>query len=475
MTSAEASGERAVAAGRDIRYAATGDHPVLAEHATVLPAEAFTQAECPPGVVNLPSRTNMFVGREHELALLDEALNSAREVVVHAVHGLGGIGKSTLAAYWAARHTGALNPVWWITAETPAEIGTGLAALGVALQPALAGLLPKEALRERAVQWLAAHEGWLVVLDNVAEPEDVRPLLARVTSGRWLITSRRADDWYGIARPVALDVLLPDEAVDLFTRIVTHAGRRDGGGAGQLCAELGHLPLAVEMAAAYCARTGTSATEYLELLARYPADKHAEGRRAVARTWRVTLDRLVAEDPLTGQVLRVLAWYAPDGIPRSLLDGLGSPVAVRRAVGALAAHSMVTVGEGGELSVHRLVQAVARTPDEQDPHRRPEAVEEACAFVVKALSCLFDEDPHKPESWPKWGRLLPHLDALGEYDRLGGGDSDLGRLLIRVGRVLGGKSVSADALRHLARWVPVGPTEHAAEPPDVDELIPQLT
>ncbi|WHM37992.1 tetratricopeptide repeat protein [Streptomyces sp. BPTC-684] len=431
---------------------ATGDHAVLAEHATVLPAEAFAEAECPVGVVNLPFRTDMFVGRERELALLDEALETAGGVVVHAVHGLGGIGKSTLAAHWAARRARGHNPVWWITAETPADLDAGLAALAIALQPALAGLLPQEALRERAVQWLATHEGWLVVLDNVTEPDDVRPLLGRVASGRWLITSRRADDWYGIARPVALDVLLPGEAVELFTRIVTHGGPRDVEGVDQLCAEIGNLPLAVELAAAYCARTGTRPGEYLELLAHYPADMYAEGRRAVARTWRVTLDRLVAEDPLTGAVLRVLAWYAPDGIPRSLLDGLGSPVGVRRALGALAAHSMVTLGSDGSVSVHRLVQAVARTPEAGDPYRQAEAVSEAMAMAVRILAGTVPGAAPEPEMWVKWRPLLPHVEALAEHvsRRFEESDREFASLLRDLQSVLNSQRVAATAMRRLS-------------------------
>jgi hypothetical protein len=83
----------------------------------------------------------------------------------------------------------------------------------------------------------------------------------------------------------------------------------------------------------------------------------------------VTLDRL-ADDPLAGQVLRILAWYAPGAIPRALPDGLADPPAVLRAVGRLAACSMLTAA-AGTLAMHRLVQAVTRTPDPGDPHRDP--------------------------------------------------------------------------------------------------------
>ena len=55
------------------------------------------------------------------------------------------------------------------------------------------------------------------------------------------------------------------------------------------------------------------------------------------------------------------ARHAPDAIPRRLLDGLADPPAVLAAVGRLAAYSMLTA-DAGTLAVHRLMQAVTRTP-----------------------------------------------------------------------------------------------------------------
>jgi hypothetical protein len=264
---------------------------------------------------------------------------------------------------------------WWITAVTPADIDAELAALAVALQPALTGVLPLEALREGAVQWLAAHCGWLVILDNVTDPADVAPLLARASAGRYLLTSRRASGWHGTAVPVRLDVLDPAEAQALLSAILTPGREREADGAAELCKELGFLPLAIEQAGAYLAQAGATPREYLGLLARYPAAMYqaaAEGgdaARTIARIWRVTLDRL-ADDPLAGQVLGIVAWYAPEAIPRMLLDGLADPPAVLHAVGRLAAYSILTVGTG-TMAMHRLVQAVTRTPDPGDPTVTP--------------------------------------------------------------------------------------------------------
>ncbi|MFG2723587.1 tetratricopeptide repeat protein [Streptomyces canus] len=363
--SAAASGERSIAAGRSIRQAISGDGSVgmYAETALALPAEAYVlPTAAPEGMVNLPDDTTLFVGRELELARLDEAFTESGGVVVQAVHGLGGIGKSTLAAHWAAGRVHSYNPVWWITAETPTDLEAGLADLAVALQPVLRDVLSREALRERAVQWLATHEGWLLVLDNVSDPAQVKPLLGRAPQGRFLITTRRASGWHGIAETLSLDVLPLPEAVRLFSRIRL-AGPDDELGA--LCAELGCLPLAVEQAAAYCAEAGISAGRYRELLAAYPEElfaQSAEGTdraRTVARVWRVSLDRL-AETPLAGRILGIIAWWAPDGIPRAYLDGLGSPIEITEALRRLAAHSLVKLHDDATISVHRLVQAVAR-------------------------------------------------------------------------------------------------------------------
>ncbi|MFI1538178.1 FxSxx-COOH system tetratricopeptide repeat protein [Streptomyces anandii] len=432
-----ATGERSIAAGHDVVNPITGD-------VIVLPPEAFGPVEsvqCPPALANLPKRTSLFVGREQELELLDRALGEP--IVVHAVHGLGGIGKSTLAAHWAAKQAQARNPVWWINAETPSTIEAGLVALGRALEPALSAAVEGKqkgaaTLTERALQWLAAHEGWLMILDNVSQPVDVKWLLGRLPSGQFLITSRRATGWHGIATPVALDVLASDEATELFACIT---GERVDG-VEDLCAELGYLPLAVEQAAAYCVETGTNARGYLEQLAQYPAEMYATAavdgddndeadehddddevdnrddtaQRTVARIWRVTLDRL-GEDSLAAFYLKVLAWFAPVGIPRSWFK-LEKPE-LASALGRLNAYSMVSL-QGDTISVHRLVQAVTRTPDLRDPHRQAKDIAVARNYALNILcAAIPTSGDHQqlmmdPSIWSACRVMLPHIDSLAD-------------------------------------------------------------
>ncbi|MEU5869787.1 tetratricopeptide repeat protein [Nonomuraea sp. NPDC047529] len=418
---------------------------------TVLPVEALrpvTEVAAPPRLVNLPRHTRTFVGRGDELAALEAALRGGGEVVVAAVHGLGGVGKSTLAAHYAlaqataARTAGRdaarrLNPVWWITADSGPAVQAGLAALAVALQPELATALPLEALAERATGWLAVHEGWLLVLDNVVEVADVRPLLERTLAGQVLVTSRLGEGWHRLdARVLRLDVLGEREAVDLLARIVTQDLARDLSqdvaqasldgdlpdldGAVELVRELGCLPLAIEQAGAYLHQTRLTPRVYLTQLHDQPAvmyDRAARGadaERTIARIWRLTLDRL-SDTPLAADLLRTLAWYGAEPIPRTLLDGLESDTAeVQHALGELAAYNMITI-DGDTVTVHRLVQAVARTPDPDDPHRRATDINTARQQATALLTTALPNQPGHPIAWLAWQALLSHITALADH------------------------------------------------------------
>jgi tetratricopeptide (TPR) repeat protein len=406
--------------------AVTGDNAVgvYSPQTTVLAAEAFLPVDrvvAPVGLSNLPGYPALFVGRDRALAGLDAVLGEAGSVVVQAVHGLGGVGKSTLAARWAADHRPQFTPLWWITADSTAALDAGLAGLAVALDPVAGTVLSGEALRDRAVAWLGCHAGWLVVLDNVTAPADVAWVVARCRTGRFLITSRRADGWHQVttSSPIRLDVLDQDDAVALLVGVLTHDPTRSvvTDGAEVVCREVGRLPLAIEQVGAYCVQTGTSPAGYLELLARYPAQlvatvaDGADPDRSVARVWRVTLDHLAHIDPLTGVVLRILAWWAPSGVSRQLLTGIASPLELNLALGRLAAYSMITL-DGDRIVVHPLVQAVSRIPDEQDPHRQSADIERARTQAVRSLADQLPDDPLDVAGWPVWRNVLPHVDAL---------------------------------------------------------------
>ncbi|MFE6917393.1 tetratricopeptide repeat protein [Streptomyces rubiginosohelvolus] len=383
-------------------------------------------------------------------------------VLLHAVHGLGGIGKSSLAAHWAATRARdhGLTTVRWITADSPAAVERGLAALAVALQPAASKVLTVEALAEFGRQWLATHSGWLVVLDNVNNPADIADLLARAPGGRFLITSRLATVWHDAGTVIRLDVLDPGESLTLLNRVANPGGSRDMIGAADLCAELGQLPLAIQQAAAFLAQNPLlTPRRYGELLRQDPASMHRQGgevpdaERTIARTWRVTLDRIGELQPAAAHVLRTLAWYAADGIPAGLLDDAAAPAAVASAIGTLNAYSMVTVDpDSRSLAVHRLLQSVARTPDSDDPHRTPELIDRARAYATTALlAAVQPYDWRDAESWPTGHTMLPHMEAVANHTPAQADTTPTSRLLNHAGVFLTSQGLGTRATPLLRR------------------------
>jgi tetratricopeptide (TPR) repeat protein len=468
------------------------------DHSSVLlPPEvlrAAAKVKAPRGMDDLPYLPGHFVGREAELQALDSALRVSGQVHLQAVHGLGGVGKSALAAHWVATRARpqGLRPVRWITADSPAGVEQGLAALAIALQPALAKVLTTAALAEYALQWLAGHTGWLLVLDNVTDPADIAGLLARAPGGRFLITSRLATTWTTATTVIRLDVLDPAESLTLLTRIVTAAGPRDLDGAAELCADLGHLPLAVVQAAAYLAQNPLlTPRDYLGLLREDPAGTYqrgGEGRtaaeRTVARVWRVTLDRLSELQPFAVGVLRVLAWYGPDHIPAGLLDRIPdkpfepmpTPRDVADAIGLLNAYSMIDVDPATRtLGMHRLVQGLTRTPDPGDPHRDPVLVEMARVYATVALhQAVSPLSWRDPALWPQWRSLIPHIDALARHTPAAEDLPDMAALLNQAGGYLHGQGLADRAVPHLERALAYRERHQGPDHPETSHVLNNL-
>ena len=303
-----------------------GEPPGPGGHAAGLPAAGEVAA--PPGTHNLPRPpARMFVGRGSALCQLHGLLaGDASAVVTQAVYGLGGVGKSELALHHAVACRADYTLIWWITAEDAAQVQAGLAALTTRLCRPVATTGTTAEAAEWATGWLQAHSGWLLILDNVDDPDDVEPLLGQLTGGHIVITSRRDTGWDRIANPVRLDVLDPGPAADL---IAARTGVCDPAGldaAASVAAELGYLPLALDQAAAYITQTRITLAGYLQRLREHPAAMHAaagtgQAQRTIARVWDITIEAIRARHLAAITLLHILACYAPDNIPRIILGG----------------------------------------------------------------------------------------------------------------------------------------------------------
>ena len=418
------------------------------------------------GAHNLPRRPSpVFVGR-HDLLAEVAALfaqpaaggfaGGARAAVGQAITGRGGIGKSELALQYAHRRTGPGAVVWWVDAENGETLELTLADLAYRLQPkATAEEWTTPQAAGWATAWLQAHTGWLLILDNVENPDLIIPLLGGLTTGDILITSRRRIPWgkHGVTS-LRLNLLPRSAAIQLLHDTVLGTCRDldvplpnglDTDAANAIADELGDLPLALEQAGAYIAAHQTPPADYLQRLRQRTGTmlgKTAPGadpRRAVARVLALTIDALQATAPAAVDILRALAWLAPVPLPRQVLTqpagaavgnaGVATPDA-DELLGLLASYSLIALTPT-TVAVHRLLQATVRDHDRAASHPN-EAVAELTGGQATALAWLGNAVPADPQrnvaGWGLWRDLLPHLELL--FDHLADlPEPELGRLL----------------------------------------------
>ena len=409
-----ASGQRAIAAHR-IGNAYTGD---------VLPPEALHAAEkvTPErGTSNL-SPVGLCLGRGEELAWLHRALTDQCEGAITRsaiVQGLGGVGKSTLALHYAHRYRDNYTLIWWINAASPDEIETSLTDLTHRLvPPGWAATVGRRELVAWAMQWLTSHPDWLLVYDNVEDPDNLTPYIGSLHRGHHLATSRRTTGWPDSVPTRTLGNLGPEDATALLCRLATKGAAptpREQAGARALTADLGHLPLAIKQAGAYLAQNrGISLDSYRRRLGT-KLGKTAHGidaERTIARIWNVTLHTLEESAPLAVEVLHTAAWLAPDGIPHTLLTPPGTdPDDIAEAIGTLAAYSMVTDTDT-TVSVHRLVQAVLRTPQNTDTAQSVRHLQGRDRAEQSVLHSLAPPPGQDSTTESQWDTLTPQLVTL---------------------------------------------------------------
>lgn len=441
--------------------------------------ERLRRGEVGVSVANLPPRNLAFTGRQHELATLGERLaagTAAAVVQPQAVHGLGGVGKTHLVLEYAHRHLDHYCVIWWVHAEEPLAIPGQLVDLASRLG------IPAAADQAQAVQalWdeLRHLDRWLLVLDNVEDPEDVRPYWPP-GNGHTLATSRNPA-WSDLAAAVPLDVPPRAEAVAFLHR----RSGVDAQAAATLAEALGDLPLALEQAAAYLEETATGAGEYLDLFGEHAHDLLDEGRPAteqtIATTWTVSLQRLREQAPSAEDLLVLCAFLAADAIPRALLTGhperlperlatiACDAIAYQRSIRALRRYALVKAS-GDELSVHRLVQVVVRAELGADRLR---------SWVATALTLVhaaFPADPTHSATWSSCERLLPHaLAVTGHAEAAGLGPETTVQLLNRAALYLWERADHQQARGLLEHALTASEARLGADHPDTAATLNHL-
>jgi hypothetical protein len=372
---------------------------------------------------NVPQRNKNFTGREELLTTLRERIASQVTAVVpqpHALHGLGGVGKTLTAVEYIYRYRHTYDVVWWIPSDQPVMVKTALAELAPHLglrSPALSGI--EDAAREvlDALRRGEPYDKWLLVFDNADQPEDLLDSIPS-DSGHVLITSRN-HRWESVFDAVPVDVFRREESVEFLTKRVR--GAISLADAGRLAEQLGDLPLALEQAGALLFERGMSASEYLEQLSERTSQLLSQGRPAeypvpMTAAWSVSVAALSESLPEAVDLLRICAFFGSEPIPREAISKappglrpevaglISDPIRLGRAVGELGRYALARLDiPGRTIQVHRLVQKLVQ--DELSPEEQRQIQHE----VHLLLAAYNVGDPDDDTSWPKYSALLGHL------------------------------------------------------------------
>jgi tetratricopeptide (TPR) repeat protein len=372
--------------------------PTRAAHAAPVPHE-------------LPADTGAFVGRATELQLLCRALEAAGytnpgPIVISAINGTGGIGKSALAIHAAHRMADRFPD---------GQLYVDLHGATPGLEP----LEPSEVLRrflrtlglddtqiptevdEAGARFrsLLAGRRLLLVLDNAASAEQVRPLLPASPACAVLVTSRHALATLDDASPLRLDVLTPEQAIELLGRLAGQARIAAEPEAAARVAQLcGHLPLALRIAGSrLAARTGWTVAALADRLNNQQRrlDELELGDRAVRASFQLSYQPLATsadlDGVLTARMFRMLGLLdGPDistPVAAALLDRPPS-VAGRVLERLVDAHLLETPTQG-RYRMHDLLRLFAREHafSQESPIERRLAME-------RVLSCYFATARH---------------------------------------------------------------------------------
>jgi DNA-binding SARP family transcriptional activator/tetratricopeptide (TPR) repeat protein len=326
----------------------------------------------------LPAAPAHFTGRAGELEALSELLGKAARtggtIVISAISGTAGVGKTALAVQWAHQvadrfpdgqlyvNLRGYDPDQPMTAAD--ALAGFLRALGVA------GVVIPVRADERAALYrsLLAGRRMLIVADNAADVEQVRPLLPGTHSCVAVVTSR--DSLGGlVARDGALrldlDLMPPEEAVGLLRALIGGRVDADPGAAAALADQCSRLPLALRVAAELAVgRPAAPLADLVNELAdqQRPLDILNAGgdpRTAVRAVFSWSFQYL---DVGTARAFRMLGLHPGPDIDRYAAAALTGTTRERadQVLGLLARAQLIQFTGPGRYGMHDLLRAYAR-------------------------------------------------------------------------------------------------------------------
>jgi tetratricopeptide (TPR) repeat protein len=372
---------------------------------------------------SLPLQNQNFTGRTALLERLARTLASGSKAAVlpHAVHGMGGVGKTQLVLEYVYRHLEDYDLVWWVPADAASGVLASLEQLAGPL-----GIRPGDNAQQTARLVLDALAAgalkWLLVYDNANDLDSIDEYVPS-TGGDVVVTTRNRE-WAAVGLSIEVDVFERHESIDLLRQRTSNSISTVD--ADRLAERLGDLPLALEQAAAWHLLTKMPVSQYIDLLEQHQKELLSEGKPAgypasVVAFVTLAIERLRADSPATAQLLELFAFLGGEPVPVSLLrygrDAdvvqplralLGDPIKINLAVRDLNQYGLVKVDNAQRLQVHRLVQGVLR--DALDDQRAEDTLRSAQNLLAQANPGDPDEKDGRADL-DRQREIGPHLES----------------------------------------------------------------
>jgi O-antigen/teichoic acid export membrane protein/tetratricopeptide (TPR) repeat protein len=395
---------------------------------------------------DIPREPPGFQPRAELLAELDRARDGVS--VIHPVAGMCGVGATQLAAAYArAKLAEGWRLVVWVEAHDTGSLMTGLAVAAEAPELAASEIWRDTADAGRVVRLRLEADGdrCLLVFNDAEDLDVLRPFIPVGGTARVLVTSTRPPE-ADLASSIPVGLFSADEAVTFLAR---RTGLADEAGAAAVAAELGHLPLALALAAAVIAGQNMGYGAYLDWLRATPArgttiqEEGQPSSRGLADAVLLSLEAIRTADKtgLCTRVMETMAVLSTVGVRRELLLTPGqrgeliigkhraTAALVDRALAQLAERSLLTCSlDGRTVVAHRLVTRMVR--DEIARDKRLTAVGRTAAAMLEAHAQSLDSSRDRLAARD----ITEQVTALDENTAATAGETDeeLTRALLRL-------------------------------------------
>ncbi|KAL2817370.1 hypothetical protein BJX63DRAFT_419631 [Aspergillus granulosus] len=408
----------------------------------------------------VPFRKNPgFVGREGEIAKVEELFGKIDGPPKGAICGLGGVGKTQIALELAyrLRKRDPTCSVFWIPCTSSASVEQ--AYVDIAQTIGIQGVKPGDA-KEHVKAYLSQANGqkWLLIFDNAdnmemwvaaegsAGPTELINFLPQSEQGHILFTTRNRKLAVRLASPFVVDVSEPDAETGvkiLEKALLRNDLLKNNNETIALLEQLMFLPLAITQAAAYINSNDIELSDYTALLKEQESDiiallsedfgddgRYHEIQNPVATTWLISFQQIQQMNSLAADYLSFMACINPRDIPQSLLPEAASRKKKIEAIGLLKAFSFISEQVTDHaLSLHRLVYLSTR-----NWMRKEQQFSQQIQKTAEHLNQVFPDNNH--ENQKVWREYLPHALLLVGESHFQKKRERYTRLIQNIGRCL---------------------------------------